>query len=54
MKMKLREKEIPTLKFNSEYFKCPKCGYAEPRLILGDVSHTPCPECGNKTMIRVK
>ena len=49
-----KEVIIPTLKFNSEYFKCPKCGYAEARLILGDVSTTPCPECGHSPMYRVK
>lgn len=54
MRNKLRGKEIPTVKFNSEYFKCSKCGYAEARLILGDVSYTPCPKCGNSPMYRVK
>ena len=54
MKKKSKQFIIPTLKFNSEYFKCPRCGYAEPRKILGDVSNTPCPECGHPQMYRVK
>lgn len=45
-------KKIPNLKFNSEYFKCPRCEYAEARLVKGDVSHTPCPQCGYPTMYR--
>lgn len=45
--------DIPTLKFNSDYFKCPACGYAELRKILGDVSYTPCPDCGHSPMYRV-
>ncbi len=30
--------KIPTLKFNSEYFHCPKCGweYPGPMLVKGD------------------
>ncbi|MBD5479737.1 MAG: hypothetical protein HDR14_10695 [Lachnospiraceae bacterium] len=45
---------IPTLKFNSDWFECRKCGYKEMRLVLGDISSSPCPECGNSPMYRVK
>lgn len=45
---------IPTVTFNSDYFKCPKCGYAELRKVLGDTSYTPCPSCGHSPMYRVK
>ena len=51
--MKKQILKIPTLTFNSEFFKCEKCGYAERRLILGDISHTPCPQCGHSPMKRV-
>lgn len=54
MKKKSQKVIIPSIKFNSEYFKCPKCGYAEPRLVKGDVSTSPCPECGHSPLYRVK
>ena len=38
----------------SPYFKCPKCGYAEARLVKGDIAYSPCPNCGNSPMYRVK
>lgn len=47
-------RNIPCIRFNSEYFKCNRCGYAEPRLVRGNVSHTPCPECGYSPLYRVK
>jgi len=57
MKVKVKpacsHKAIPTLKFFSEYFQCPRCQYTEARRVLGDVSHSPCPNCGNPTMYRV-
>lgn len=55
MKMKKnRKNSIPTLKFNSDWFECPNCKYQEMRRVLGDISHSPCPECGNPTMRRMK
>lgn len=55
MKMKkARKNNIPTLKFNSDWFVCPKCGYQEMRRVLGDISYSPCPNCGNTIMIRMK
>lgn len=45
---------IPNLKFNSDLFRCPKCGNEEMRRVLGNVSHSPCSRCGNPTMYRVK
>ena len=45
---------LPKFKVCSDWFKCPNCGYAEMRKILGDVSNTPCPECGHSPMYRVK
>lgn len=54
MKQK-REKEIriPTLKFNSDWFECRKCGHKEMRRVLGDVSYSPCSECRNVPMYRI-
>lgn len=49
-----KEFKVPTIEFNSDYFKCEKCGYAEMRKVLGDVSYSPCPECGHSPMYRVK
>lgn len=45
---------IPTLKFNSDWFECRKCGNMEMRRVLGDISQEPCSECGNSPMYRVK
>jgi hypothetical protein len=44
---------MPNLAFHSDMFKCPSCGYAEYRRVLGNVSHAPCTRCGNRRMIRV-
>ena len=43
---------IPTLTFNGDYFKCPKCGwiYPGPLRVLG----TPCQQCGNSTLERIQ
>lgn len=46
--------KIPTLKFNSDWFECPKCGYKEMRKVLGDIAYAPCPECGHSPLYRVK
>ncbi len=57
MKRKIQKLEIPTLKFNSDYFECPKCGwrYPGPLLIKGDIApSTPCQNCGNSYLVRVK
>jgi len=35
------------------YFKCPECGYAERRLVRGNISYSPCPKCGHTPLIRV-
>lgn len=48
------KENIPTLKFNSDWFECRNCGYKERRKILGDISSEPCPECGKSPMYRVK
>lgn len=48
---------VPTLKFNSEYFKCPACGwqYPGPLLILGDrAPTTKCENCGHVGLVRIK
>jgi len=34
--------------------KCPNCGYAEARLVKGDVATSPCPKCGHSPLYRVK
>ena len=57
MKRKIQKLEIPTLKFNSDYFECPKCGwrYPGPLLIKGDIApSTPCQNCGNSYLVRAK
>lgn len=55
MKIKKRKNTfIPTLKFNSDWFECRKCGYKEMRRVLGDISSSPCPICGSSPMYRVK
>lgn len=48
---------LPTLKFNSDFFKCPKCGwkYPGPLLIKGDVApNTKCGNCGHSYLVRIK
>lgn len=48
---------IPTLKFRSEYFECPVCGwqYPGPLLIRGDSApSTKCEECGHVGLVRKK
>lgn len=55
--MKTNEIKIPTLKFNSDYFMCPKCGweYPGPLLVRGDVAaSTPCQKCGHSYLVRKK
>jgi len=56
MKKEKQFPRIPTLKFNSDYFKCPRCGWTTPgpRLVKGDIAHTPCEECGHSYLVRVK
>lgn len=51
---KINKCKIEELVFASEYFECPSCGYKEPRLVKGDISTTPCPNCGNTPLYRVK
>lgn len=49
--------QIPNLKFNSDYFKCPKCGwqYPGPLLVKGDVAPTTrCQNCGHSYLVRIK
>jgi len=49
--------EIPTLKFNSDYFHCPHCGWPYPDrlLIKGDLAPTKkCQECGYVGLVRNK
>lgn len=48
---------IPTLKFRSEYFKCPVCGwqYPGPLLIKGESApSTKCEKCGHVGLVRIK
>jgi len=56
MKKTVEKVVIPTLKFNSDYFKCPKCGWTTsgPRLVSGDIAHTPCESCGHSYLMRIK
>ena len=49
-------KEIPNLTFNSNYFKCPKCGWKhpDPLLVKGPTAHcTPCKNCGHSYLVRI-
>ena len=53
----MKEIKIPTIKFNSDYFVCPRCGWITPGPILvkGDVApNTPCKKCGHSYLIRKK
>lgn len=56
MKMKKKTTIIPTLKFNSDYFRCPRCGWetSGPRLVKGDIAQTPCENCGHSYLVRIK
>ena len=51
--------KVPTLKFNSDFFKCPVSGcgwqYPGPLLIKGDVAPTTkCGRCGHVGLVRIK
>ncbi len=49
--------QIPTLKFNSEYFQCPICGwqYPGPLRIKGDTAPTTkCQNCGHIGLVRIQ
>lgn len=53
--MKKQKIKIPSLKFNSDWFHCPKCGweYPGPLLVKGDVAaNTRCQKCGNSYLVR--
>ncbi len=52
--MKTKDYIILVIKEKSEYFKCPKCGYSEARLVLGDIATSPCPNCGHTPLYRIK
>jgi len=52
--MKLTHFIFPAIMHKSPYFKCPNCGYAEARLVKGDVATSPCPKCGHSPLYRVK
>lgn len=57
MKKESKKLIIPSLKFNSNYFKCPRCGwqYPGPLLVNGDVAPTTkCQKCGNSYLVRIK
>lgn len=57
MKKIVKKKFIPTLKFNSDYFHCPVCGweYPGPLRILGDSAPTTkCERCGHVGLVRNK
>lgn len=57
MKKNLKDMIIPTLKFNSEYFKCPRCDwrYPGPMKVNGDVApNTRCENCGHSYLVRIK
>ncbi|MCD8006337.1 MAG: hypothetical protein LUF29_05110 [Oscillospiraceae bacterium] len=48
---------IPTVRLDSDYFRCPKCGwvYPVPLLIKGDYAEsTRCEKCGHVGLVRVK
>ena len=49
---------IPSMKFNSNYFKCgrPGCDYVTdgPRLVKGNIAQTPCPKCGFSYLVRIE
>ena len=57
IKKQARKQVVPTLQFNSEYFKCPKCGwtYPGPLKINGDIAPTTkCQQCGHSYLVRIK
>ena len=54
---KIKEKNlIPTWKFNSSYFSCPRCGweYPVPLLVRGDIAEKECENCGHSYLVRNK
>jgi ribosomal protein L37AE/L43A len=53
-KQKRNQKMIPTVMFHSDWFECRKCGNRELRRVQGDISSSPCSECGNSPMYRMK
>lgn len=56
MKRKTPRLFIPTLKFSSDYFRCPRCGWEtpSPRLVKGDIAQTACEKCGHSYLVRIK
>lgn len=56
MRSNEKKKIIPTVKFNSDFFQCPRCGwkYPGPLLVKGNVaSNTKCQKCGNSYLVRI-
>lgn len=52
---RIKQISIPTLKFNSDYFQCPRCGWKKgPVLVKGDIAHAPCGNCGHSYLVRIK
>ena len=48
--------QIPSMKFKSDYFQCPRCHWQAPgpRLVKGDIAQTPCGNCGFSYLVRIK
>jgi len=52
---KTKRIQIPTLKFNSEYFQCPVCQWSTPIRVIGDSApNAKCENCGHIGLFRVK
>ena len=56
MKFEKMPVKIPTMKFNSEYFKCPRCGWTTPGplKVLGNIAQCPCENCGHSYLVRIE
>lgn len=50
--MKIKVKKICLFERQDDTFICPRCRYTEKRRVLGNVSSSPCPNCGAHPMYR--
>lgn len=55
MKKDKKRLVVPEIKLNSDYFKCPRCGweYPGPLLVLGNIAEHECEKCGNSYLVRI-
>ncbi len=49
----MRKVKVKVCSDKSPFFVCPKCNYKEARLVKGDISMSPCTNCGYSKMYRV-